>query len=713
MPSRVSIRRLHAVRLAGYSCLILFIELGLIRYIAAYVRVFGFFVNFVLIATFLGMGVGLLRAARGRPVGAWMAPAALVALFAGVKLFSVLTIRVLHRKDEMLWAIIPPGRHEVGIVPAVLVLFALSTFVFIPLGSGLALEFRRFRALAAYSLDIAGSLTGVLAFGAMSWAEYPPIVWFTVAFAGWVALSIDPRRGLRHARPLVLAPAALGALGLILWTRQATSFGVERWSHYYRVTEDDTRGALRCINVNGMLHQCMVDFRRSPDLAAAYLWPYRFVGRVDTALVVGAGSGNDVAVLLHRGARYIDAVEIDPVIQSIGAAQHPLRPYDDPRVHVHITDARGFLRTTRHHYDVITMGTLDSQTLLSGMTSVRLDNYVYTRQSFQAAHDRLAPGGSLVAYHMSPLSSIEAKVYQLAAVTFHQLPRVDTTFKQLFNLTLVAGAGAGAQSIDSVPTTLTENVELPTDDWPYLYLAHQTVPLHYVIALGGVLAIAVALIALALAGGPGGPASRPALALGARDVALFGTGLGFLLLESKSVTEMSLLFGATWTVNLLVFAAILAVIGVANMLVARLDARVLPRLFGALIAALAIAYAVPADALLGLTTVGQWVIGAGLVALPIFFAALIFGLLFRDHANPARGLGVNLLGAIVGGLLEYAAMAVGVKTLYLIAAVAYLGTLLAVLRLRDVAGARSASRVVPADFGHDASPLVDGARWRR
>jgi len=693
MRSSAGVRRLHGVRLAGYSCLILFVELALIRYIAAYVRVFGFFVNFVLIATFLGMGIGFLRARRsagrtddGLPGGRWLAPLALVALFGTVKLFSQLTIRVQARGDEALWAIIPPGGHELGIVPAVLVLFTLTAILFIPLGAAMATEFRRFRGLTAYTIDIAGSLTGVLAFGVMSWAETPPIAWFALALGGWLLLSIDLR--WRVGRALTLAPAVAATLGLVLWTRQTTAYGAERWSPYYRITEQANNVGFPCIFVNGMLHQCMVDFSRAPDLAAAYVWPYRYVPRIDTALVVGAGSGNDVAVLLHRGARYIDAVEIDPVIQSIGATRHPLHPYADPRVHVHITDARAFLRTTPHHYDVITMGTLDSQTLLSGMTSVRLDNFVYTRQSFQSAHDRLAPGGSLVAYHMSPLTSIEAKIYQMAAVTFNELPRVDTTFKNLFNLTIVAGGGAGTRTIESVPTTLTQHVELPTDDWPYLYLSVRTVPLHYLFALGGVLVIAsVMLVAAGRSGHGRGGRAGAAVPLDARDAALFGTGLGFLLLESKSVSEMSLLFGATWTVNLLVFAAILTVIAVANVLVPRLGERTLPRLVGALLASLAIAYAVPADLLLGLPSVWQWVIGAAFVGLPVLFAALIFGILLRGHGDSTRALGMNLIGAIIGGLLEYSAMVFGIKALYLLAAVAYLATLVAVLRLRARAAA--------------------------
>jgi hypothetical protein len=237
---------------------------------------------------------------------------------------------------------------------------------------------------------------------------------------------------------------------------------------------------------------------------------------------------------------------------------------------------------------------------------VRLDNYVYTLESFRAVRDHLKAGGSVIAYHMSPKAYIAAKVFQLVGTAFEQVPLAHYYQRNLFNLTVVAGAGAGRDV--AVPAQLLENVQLPTDNWPYLYLREPTIPTHYLVALGGVLAIAALFIGLALPRAPRITSVEP------RDAALFGTGLGFLLLESKSVTEMSLLFGATWTVNLLVFAA------------------------------------------------------------------LIFALLFRDHPFPTRGLGINLMGAIVGGLFEYSAMALGIKALYLIAAITYLGTLLAVLR---------------------------------
>jgi hypothetical protein len=94
-----------------------------------------------------------------------------------------------------------------------------------------------------------------------------------------------------------------------------------------------------------------------------------------------------------------------------------------------------------------------------------------------------------------------------------------------------------------------------------------------------------------------------------------------------------------------------------------------------LFASLGLAYAVPVRDVLWLGMGGQWLVGGLLVALPILFAATIFAMLFRTRTNPTRALAYNLVGAIVGGVLEYSSMATGVKGLYLIAASAYLGAL--------------------------------------
>jgi hypothetical protein len=165
--------------------------------------------------------------------------------------------------------------------------------------------------------------------------------------------------------------------------------------------------------------------------------------------------------------------------------------------------------------------------------------------------------------------------------------------------------------------------------------------------------------------------ARRSLTGGSWDATMFFMGAGFLLVETKSVTEMSLLFGSTWTVNLMVFAAILVMVLIANLVVQRRQVARTGPLFAALFATLAIAYAIPASALLPLGTAAQWAAGGLMVALPILFASLIFSTLLSRRGDAGRALAYNLLGAILGGVLEYSAMALGVKAMYVVAAVAY------------------------------------------
>jgi len=180
--------------------------------------------------------------------------------------------------------------------------------------------------------------------------------------------------------------------------------------------------------------------------------------------------------------------------------------------------------------------------------------------------------------------------------------------------------------------------------------------------------------------------ARQSLTRGRWDAPMFFMGAGFLLVETKSVTEMSLLFGSTWTVNLMVFAAILTVVLIANVAVQRRLPTRTGRLFVALFVALAIAYATPASVLLPLGTVAQWAAGGLMVALPILFASLIFSTLLAQREDASHALAYNLLGAILGGVLEYSAMAVGIKAMYIVAGLLYLGA--AIAASRQVAGLR-------------------------
>jgi SAM-dependent methyltransferase len=668
------------LRLAAYSLLILFFELAFIRYTAGQVRLFGYYLNFVLIAAFLGMGVGLLRADAARRLK-WLAVPASLLLIAAVRYLSGARVIVPGGASEHFWSVFldgTAGRRGIPLLWAVIALFTLLTMFFVPLGALMGAEFRKLPPLRAYSVDIAGSLLGIIAFAALSAARQPPVVWLAIGFGAWVLASLDDWR-FAAALGIAAAGATLGVT--------PRGDAPEYWSPYYRIGVTPTPWGAN-VTVNGAMHQVMLNLDpahaardvRTAVARAGYLQPYRFAARVDTALVVGAGTGNDLALLLQLGAKHIDAVEIDPVIIDLGRVAHPQQPYGDQRVHPHVDDARAFLRRTDEHYDVIIFGTLDSQTLLSGMSSVRLDNYVYTVESFRSARDRLKPDGTLIVYHMSGNPHIAAKIYQMIGEAFGEPPRAIGGYYLLFNHTFVAGHGARGAPPPDPALGLTAPVTQPRDDWPYLYLDGPSLPAHYAVALVAVLLIAIGL--LAAAGGK-------RVLHGGVDGAMLLMGVGFLLVETKSVTEMSLLFGSTWKVNLLVFSSILVTVLVANLVVLRSRSVSTRWLFGGLLASLAGAYAVPASRLLWFGPAGQWVLGSLLVALPVLFASLIFSTLLRRRVDATRALAYNLLGAVVGGLLEYSSMAGGIKLLYVVAAAAYVGA--AVFALRE------GSRTPPPD----------------
>jgi hypothetical protein len=56
---------------------------------------------------------------------------------------------------------------------------------------------------------------------------------------------------------------------------------------------------------------------------------------------------------------------------------------------------------------------------------------------------------------------------------------------------------------------------------------------------------------------------------------------------------------------------------------------------------------------------------------PILFAAVIFAGVFKRTAEPDRALGMNIAGAMVGGLAEYSSMLLGFQYLVLVAILFY------------------------------------------
>ena len=93
-------------------------------------------------------------------------------------------------------------------------------------------------------------------------------------------------------------------------------------------------------------------------------------------------------------------------------------------------------------------------------------------------------------------------------------------------------------------------------------------------------------------------------------------------------------------------------------------------LFCLLIAGMFLPYTI----LNGLPGVEKTVAAAILVGLPVFFSGLVFSHGIKDLSEPAHGLGVNLLGAVVGGVLENLVMIGGTPTLGVLAIALYVAS---------------------------------------
>jgi hypothetical protein len=140
---------------------------------------------------------------------------------------------------------------------------------------------------------------------------------------------------------------------------------------------------------------------------------------------------------------------------------------------------------------------------------------------------------------------------------------------------------------------------------------------------------------------------------------------------------MALLFGSTWIVNSVVIAAILSMIVAANLIVERLRLRDPRPFYGLLALALAFNFLVPVSSFLGLDLALRIILASIAGALPLFFAGMIFAITFSQTVSIEIALGSNLLGAVIGGMAEYSSLALGIRSLYLLALGFYLISALA------------------------------------
>jgi hypothetical protein len=214
-----------------------------------------------------------------------------------------------------------------------------------------------------------------------------------------------------------------------------------------------------------------------------------------------------------------------------------------------------------------------------------------------------------------------------------------------------------------------EAIDLARDDWPYLYLARKTIPMDYLVII--VLLCGISIPALLKLRGR---------SFSVNDMHFFLMGVGFLLLQTKSIGDCSLYFGTTWFVTMVIIAGVLLMVLAANLIAMRLRSFSL-WFYAPLAASLLVLYLVPRDAILSLSFAQRMLWTLLVVPLPIFFAGLIFSTTFRDTLTPSALLGANLIGAMAGGFCEYLGMLAGTEKLMLIVMLAYLGSFICRLKL--------------------------------
>lgn len=658
------------VRLFLVSATVLFAELLLIRWIPANIRYIGFFPNFLLIASFLGIGVGILL---GRRLGDLPASPFAVLLFAVVVLVANVQLNVqVSTGSEVFGLYSNQNAAEVNFVVLPLVVL-LTTLLLATVSLPLGPLLRSMPPLRAYAIDITGSLFGIAVFTIVSTAGSSPTIWFALLALGLLAVALG--RGVT-AWSLVSGAAMIGVLYVSI-ASPALNSRDDVWSPYHRITKV-TGYDLEVLLVNGIGHQILWrhdDPRKEPTYQQVYRW---FPGRTfDRVLIIGAGTGSDVAQALSHGAGHVDAVEIDPVIASIGRQDHPNRPYQDARVTLHVDDGRNFLRNSRNHYDLVIFGFTDSLTVINAAGNLRLESYLYTLESLASVRDRLSPDGLFVMYNWYDEPWLVDRLGSMLTETFGSPPIVRSWAGQL----AILGNGPAVIALHGEPPpgdTVDRAIGPPpapaTDDWPFMYLREPQVAPYYIAALGVVLAFALLLVA--------STARVTRTPIRRFSPHFFVLGVAFLLLETRSLATFALLFGSTWLVNSLVFFAILTSVLVAVLITARFRVRRPRILYVALLGTLLVAYLMPPELLLLEPPWLRYVAASVLAFAPIFLANLVFTYSFRDTRTADMSFASNLLGAMVGGALEYVSLLTGYRTLLIVAAGLYALALVLATRVR-------------------------------
>ena len=676
------------------SILGLYLELLMIRWMSSEVRIFAFLKNYMLVSCFLGFGLGCFLCRKRINLIAMAAPLLSLVFLIQVPwqpmraLISALPsyLGVASEVNSMgIPAVQFSGLALVALGAAIAItvpLFILNAMIFVPLGQivGGYLE-KAPHGIFAYSVNILGSLGGILLFTLLCQYWQPPVVWFAIAGV-LLAFLVGKIAPLRWASIVTMG------LCILLFFLHPQRTGREYWSpyQYLEVSERVENGEVIAyqLDTNHTWFQQVVNL--SPEFVAAhpqfffqvpsewdaYNLPYHFYKNPPNVLVLGAGMGNDVAAALRNGAGHVVAVEIDPLIQHLGREIHFERPYSSLRVTPVVNDARSYIENSKERFDLIIYSLLDSHTNISNYSSVRIDNYVYTVEALEAARRLLKDDGILALKFQVHTPWIAGRLHGLLKTVFGQMPvdfYADASKYSSGGHFFVVGSKKQLEQALSAPDLAAyvkshsgverESAHLTTDDWPYFYQHEPGLPL--IVIVMSVLLVALTRLLIRKTGAAGQ----------AINWHFFFLGAGFLLLEAQIVSRMAMLFGTTWLVNSIVIAAILVLIVAVNFLVDSWSTIPVRLAYAGIGICILVSYLLPLERLF---FQGIWVkalVATLALCSPVAFASIVFIRSFAEYKFSGQALGSNLFGALVGGMLESMSLWTGIRSLIILAAVLY------------------------------------------
>ena len=676
---------LNVILAAGLS---LFLELSIIRIHSSYLHFFSFFKNISLLSCFLGLGIGYALKKYKIYSLNWIFPLLTLQIimlyFLNQTPVSNILINPIAERLTMGQDTARGFIHLLMIYGFVVFIFLFNAMCFIPIGHLISKLMSNIESLTAYGLNLIGSFFGIILFIILSFLLTPPIIWISCSF---ILFLIILRKNIQnYFFSIICVFSLIIVLSLDLKDKKETIY-----SPYQNITVERLKSPLNpvILQTSHLFYQAMLNLsekltfnntqQREGSIFGAhvnvkherefYNLPYLIKKNLpDSILIVGSGSGNDVAAANRFDIKNIDAVEIDPIIADLGFKYHPESPYGNKNVNLEIDDARTFIKNSKNQYDIIVYGLLDSQSNLSSKGGIRLDSYVYTVEALAEAKDKLKNDGYIFISFFVQTPEIGYKIFKMLEKSFGVKPTVlksKTNDRYIF---IAAKDNAEIQTDkleyfkinDDFNKENTYDIDLSTDDWPFLYMPSKVYPFSY---LSIIIILSFSSIYFLN--------KLIKIRTNNFSISCFFLGAGFMLVETKGITEIAKIYGSTWIVVSVVIAAVLLMSFISNLIVMKKIKISLLLTYTLLLVSLIFGYYLFTKSSVLMSSDINKIIMPIILTLPILFSGIAFSKELLKLQSISQALSSNILGAMLGGFLEYNSMYFGFSNLYVLAGIIY------------------------------------------